>query len=121
MMATAFMGYVLPWDRWLGNVTNLFSAIPLLETVITWLWGGWLTTRFFNLHYLFPFIIVGLVILHIWALHVPGNNNPAGIDIKKPSKVQFHIHHNKRFICSFNIFNNFFWFYLLFTECFRTS
>jgi len=102
MMATAFMGYVLPWGQmsfWGATViTNLFSAIPLIgESIVTWLWGGYAVanptlTRFYSLHYLFPFLIVGLVILHIWALHIPGNNNPVGIDLKKPSKdtVPFH-------------------------------
>ena len=67
------------------------------ESITNWLWGGYSVdnptlTRFFSLHYLFPFLILGLVILHIWALHVPGNNNPIGIDLKKPSKdtVPFH-------------------------------
>jgi len=102
MMATAFMGYVLPWGQmsfWGATViTNLFSAVPLVgESITTWLWGGYAVgnptlTRFFSLHYLLPFLIVGLVILHIWALHVPGNNNPVGIDIKQPSSdtVPFH-------------------------------
>ena len=102
MMAAAFMGYVLPWGQmsfWGATViTNLFSAIPLVgESITTWLWGGYSVdnptlTRFFTLHYLLPFLILGLVVLHIWALHVPGNNNPVGIDIKKPSKdtVPFH-------------------------------
>ena len=86
MMATAFMGYVLPWGQmsfWGATViTNLFSAIPFVgESVTNWLWGGYAVdnptlTRFYSLHYLFPFLIFGLVILHIWALHVPGNNNP---------------------------------------------
>ena len=102
MMATAFLGYVLPWGQmsfWGATViTNLFSAIPLIgESITNWLWGGYSVdnptlTRFFSLHYLFPFLILGLVILHIWALHVPGNNNPIGIDVKKPSNdtVPFH-------------------------------
>ena len=102
MIATAFMGYVLPWGQmsfWGATViTNLFSAIPLIgDSITTWLWGGYSVdnptlTRFFTLHYLIPFLILGLVVLHIWALHVPGNNNPIGIDIKKPSKdtVSFH-------------------------------
>ncbi len=102
MMATAFMGYVLPWGQmsfWGATViTNLFSAIPFIgESVVNWLWGGYSVdnptlTRFFSLHYLFPFLILGLVILHIWALHVPGNNNPIGIELKKPSNdtVPFH-------------------------------
>ena len=102
MMMAAFMGYVLPWGQmsfWGATViTNLFSAIPLVgESIVTWLWGGYSVdnptlTRFFSLHYLIPFLILGLVVLHIWALHVPGNNNPIGIDLKKPSKdtVPFH-------------------------------
>ena len=102
MMATAFTGYVLPWGQmsfWAATViTNLFSAIPLVgESITSWLWGGYAVgsptlTRFYSLHYLMPFLIFGLVILHIWALHIPGNNNPVGIDIKKPSKetVPFH-------------------------------
>ncbi|MFL2895270.1 MAG: cytochrome bc complex cytochrome b subunit [Candidatus Pelagibacter sp.] len=102
MMATAFMGYVLPWGQmsfWGATViTNLFSAIPFVgEGIVAWLWGGFAVdnptlTRFYALHYLLPFLIFGLVVLHIWALHVPGNNNPIGIEIKKPSKdtVPFH-------------------------------
>ena len=102
MMAAAFMGYVLPWGQmsfWGATViTNLFSAIPLVgDSITTWLWGAYSVdnptlTRFFSLHYLIPFLILGLVVLHIWALHIPGNNNPVGIDIKKPSKdtVPFH-------------------------------
>jgi len=102
MMATAFMGYVLPWGQmsfWAATViTNLFSAIPLIgENITEWLWGGYSVgnptlNRFYSLHYLFPFLIFGLVILHIWALHVPGNNNPVGIDVKKNNNetVSFH-------------------------------
>jgi ubiquinol-cytochrome c reductase cytochrome b subunit len=92
MMATAFMGYVLPWGQmsyWGATViTNLFSAIPLVgDTVVSFLWGGYSVgsptlNRFFSLHYLLPFMIVGVVILHIWALHVPGQNNPTGVPIK---------------------------------------
>ena len=102
MMMTAFMGYVLPWGQmsfWAATViTNLFSAVPLVgESITNWLWGGFAVgnptlTRFYSLHYLLPFLIFGLVILHIWALHIPGNNNPIGIELKKPSKdtVPFH-------------------------------
>ena len=104
MMATAFMGYVLPWGQmsfWAATViTNLFTAIPLIgESITTWFWGGYAVdnptlNRFYSLHYLVPFLILGLVILHIWALHVPGNNNPTGIEIKQPSKgtIPFHPH-----------------------------
>jgi ubiquinol-cytochrome c reductase cytochrome b subunit len=94
MMATAFMGYVLPWGQmsfWGAKViTNLFSAIPLVgESVVQWLWGGYTVdnptlNRFFSLHYLLPFVIVGVVVLHIAALHVSGSNNPDGIDMKGP-------------------------------------
>jgi ubiquinol-cytochrome c reductase cytochrome b subunit len=92
MMATAFMGYVLPWGQmsfWGATViTNLFSAIPLVgEAITTWLWGGYSVdnptlNRFFALHYLMPFMLVGVVILHVWALHVSGQNNPTGVDVK---------------------------------------
>jgi ubiquinol-cytochrome c reductase cytochrome b subunit len=101
MMATAFFGYVLPWGQmsfWGATViTNLFSAIPGIGThIATWLWGDFAVgnatlNRFFSLHYLLPFIIAGVVGLHIWALHVPGNNNPLGIDVKSPQDtVPFH-------------------------------
>jgi ubiquinol-cytochrome c reductase cytochrome b/c1 subunit len=101
MMATAFMGYVLPWGQmsfWGATViTNLFSAIPRIgDTIVSFLWGGYSVgdptlNRFFSLHYLLPFMIFGAVILHIWALHVPGNNNPTGIPIKSgKDAVPFH-------------------------------
>ena len=92
MMATAFLGYTLPWGQmsfWGATViTNFFTAIPVVGTAITqWLWGGYAVTgvtlnRFFSLHYLLPFVIAGLVGLHIWALHVAGQNNPTGLDVK---------------------------------------
>lgn len=99
MMATGFLGYTLPWGQmsfWgVTVITNLFSSldeiIPGLGTaVVTWLWGGYSVTgttltRFFSLHYLLPFVIFGLVALHIWALHVVGQNNPTGIEIKTKS------------------------------------
>ena len=101
MMATAFMGCVLPWGQmsfWGATViTNLFSAIPIVgESIVTWLWGGFAVdnptlNRFFALHYLLPFIIVGVVALHVVALHVHGSNNPTGIDPKGPQDtVPFH-------------------------------
>jgi len=92
MMATAFMGYVLPWGQmsfWGATViTNLFSAIPGVgQAVVTWLWGGFSVdnptlNRFFALHYLLPFMIAGVVALHIWALHHVGQNNPTGVEVK---------------------------------------
>jgi ubiquinol-cytochrome c reductase cytochrome b subunit len=101
MMATAFLGYVLPWGQmsfWGATViTNLFSAIPVVgDSVVTWLWGGFAVdnptlNRFFALHYLLPFIIVAVVALHVVALHVHGSNNPLGIDPKGPQDtVPFH-------------------------------
>ena len=93
MVITAFMGYVLPWGQmsfWGATViTNLFSVIPVVGTTITeWLWGGFAVDnatlkRFFSLHYLMPFMIFGVVILHIWSLHVTGNNNPVGVSVKE--------------------------------------
>ena len=92
MMAAAFLGYVLPWGQmsfWGATViTELFGALPLIGGPITeWLWGGFSVgnetlNRFFSLHYLIPFLIAGVVALHIWALHVPGNNNPTGLTAK---------------------------------------
>ncbi len=101
MMATAFMGYVLPWGQmsfWGATViTNLFSAIPVVgEHVVTWLWGGFSVdnptlNRFFALHYLLPFVIFAVVVLHIIALHRFGSNNPLGIDVKGPQDtIPFH-------------------------------
>jgi ubiquinol-cytochrome c reductase cytochrome b subunit len=92
MMMTAFMGYVLPWGSmsFAGAtvITNLFTAIPLVGTSVAhWLWGGYAVgdptlKRFYSLHYLLPFMIVGVVVLHVWALHVVGQNNPDGVDVK---------------------------------------
>jgi ubiquinol-cytochrome c reductase cytochrome b subunit len=101
MMATGFMGYVLPWGQmsfWGAQViTSLFSAIPLVgEAVRTWLVGGFAPdnatlTRFFSLHYLLPFVILGVVILKIWALHIPGSTNPTGVDVQGPQDtLPFH-------------------------------
>jgi ubiquinol-cytochrome c reductase cytochrome b subunit len=92
MMAAGFMGYVLPWGQmsfWGATViTNFFTALPIVgQPIQTLLIGGFAVdnatlNRFFSLHYLVPFLIVGVVILHIWALHVVGQNNPLGIDVK---------------------------------------
>ncbi len=101
MMATAFVGYVLPWGQmsfWGATViTNLFSAIPLIgPKIVIWLWGGFAVdnptlNRFFALHYLLPFIIFGLVFLHLWALHSHKSSNPLGIDVKgEQDTIPFH-------------------------------
>ena len=101
MMATAFMGYVLPWGQmsyWGATViTNLFSAFPIVgDPIVTWLWGGFSVdnptlNRFFALHYLLPWMIFGVVFLHVTALHIVGSNNPLGIDVKSPQDtLPFH-------------------------------
>ncbi|MDT7933159.1 MAG: cytochrome b N-terminal domain-containing protein [Sphingomonadaceae bacterium] len=101
MMATAFMGYVLPWGQmsyWGATViTGLFSAIPIIGTSLQqWLLGGFSAdtptiSRFFALHYILPFVILGTVVLKVWALHLPGSNNPLGIDVKGPQDtIPFH-------------------------------
>ncbi len=101
MIATAFFGYVLPWGQmsfWGATViTNIFTAIPLVgDPIHTWLIGGFAVdnptlNRFYSLHYLLPFMIAGVVVLHIWALHVPGNGNPTGVDVKSSQDtVPFH-------------------------------
>jgi len=115
MMATAFMGYVLPWGQmsfWGATViTNLFSAIPLVgESIVTWLWGGFSVgnptlNRFFALHYLLPFVIVGVVMLHLVALHRFGSNNPLGIDANGPQdKIPFHPYYTIKDMFGFAVF-----------------
>ena len=101
MMATAFMGYVLPWGQmsfWGATViTNLFSAFPIVgDPIVAWLWGGFSVdnptlNRFFALHFLMPFLIVGTVLLHIVALNAFGSNNPSGIAVKdSQDTIPFH-------------------------------
>jgi quinol-cytochrome oxidoreductase complex cytochrome b subunit len=101
MIATAFMGYVLPWGQmsyWAATViTNLFSAIPIIgQSIVTFLWGGFTVgnptlNRFYALHYLLPFVILGVVLLHLIALHRFGSNNPLGIELKGPQDtLPFH-------------------------------
>ena len=115
MMATAFMGYVLPWGQmsfWGATViTNLFSAIPLVgESIVTWLWGGFSVdnptlNRFFSLHFVLPFVIVGVVILHLVALHRFGSNNPIGIDVKgKQDTIPFHPYYTIKDLFGLSVF-----------------
>jgi ubiquinol-cytochrome c reductase cytochrome b/c1 subunit len=115
MMATAFMGYVLPWGQmsfWGATViTTMFSAIPVVgETIVHWLWGGFSVdnptlNRFYALHYLLPFVIVGVVVLHIWALHQFGSNNPTGIDVKTPQDtIPFHPYYTVKDAFGFGVF-----------------
>ena len=115
MMATAFMGYVLPWGQmsyWGATViTNLFSTIPGVgESIVTWLWGGFSVdnptlNRFFALHYLLPFLIVAVVGLHLVALHMFGSNNPLGIERTKPEEsVPFHPYYTVKDLFGLGIF-----------------
>ncbi len=119
MMATAFMGYVLPWGQmsfWGATViTNLFGALPVVgDPIVTWLWGGFSVdnptlNRFFSLHYLLPFVIAGVVILHVWALHNHGSNNPTGIEIKdKQDSIPFHPYYTIKDLFGLGIFLIFF-------------
>jgi len=115
MMATAFMGYVLPWGQmsfWGATViTNLFSAIPGVgQDIVTWLWGGFAVdnptlNRFYSLHYLLPFIIVAVVGLHLIALHQHGSGNPLGIDSKGPQdSIPFHPYYTVKDMFGLGVF-----------------
>ena len=102
LIGTAFLGYVLPWGQmsyWAATViTNLLSAIPLLgSTLVQWVWGGFAVsnptlTRFYTLHYLLPFVVSALVILHIFFLHIQGRSNPLGVS-SRTNKVPFHYYY----------------------------
>ena len=130
MMATAFMGYVLPWGQmsfWGATViTNLFSAIPwgIGDWIVTLLWGGFAVdnptlNRFFSLHYLLPFLIVGVVVLHIWALHVHGSNNPIGIDTKgQQDVIPFHPYYTIKDMFGLGVFLTFFALFVFFAPNF---
>ena len=115
MIASAFLGYTLPWGQmsfWGATViTNLFSAFPLVgDSIVTWLWGGFSVdnptlNRFYSLHFLIPFIIVGVVFLHIVALHKFGSNNPTGIDLTlKKEKIPFHPYYTIKDFFGFGVF-----------------
>ena len=129
MMATAFMGYVLPWGQmsfWGATViTNLFSAIPLIgDWIVTLLWGGFSVdnptlNRFFSLHYLMPFVLVGVVVLHIVALHQHGSNNPIGIDTKGPQdQLPFHPYYTYKDLFGLGVFLVVFFFFVFFAPNF---
>jgi ubiquinol-cytochrome c reductase cytochrome b/c1 subunit len=115
MMATAFMGYVLPWGQmsyWGATViTSLFSTVPVVgETIVTWLWGGFSLNnaslnRFFVGHYLMPAIIFMLMIVHLWALHVHKSNNPLGVDVKgENDTIPFHPFYTIKDLFGFGVF-----------------
>jgi len=123
MMATAFIGYVLPWGQmsfWGATViTNLFSAIPVVgDSIVTWLWGGFSVdnatlNRFFSLHYLLPFLIAGLVLVHLTLLHQNGSTNPLGIETNL-DKISFYPYFYVKdlfgFICLMVLFTFFVYF-----------
>nr|AAR25336.1 cytochrome b [Tangara schrankii] len=110
LMATAFVGYVLPWGQmsfWGATViTNLFSAIPYIgQTLVEWAWGGFSVdnptlTRFFALHFLLPFVIAGLTLVHLTFLHETGSNNPTGIP-SDCDKIPFHPYYTIKDILGF--------------------
>ena len=125
MMATAFMGYVLPWGQmsfWGATViTSLFSAIPFVgEGIVNWLWGGFSVAnptlnRFYALHYLLPFLLVGLVIFHVWALHMFGSNNPTGVEVKsKKDTIPFHPYYTSKDVLGICIFGIVFFFFVFY-------
>jgi len=123
MMATAFMGYVLPWGQmsfWGATViTNLFSAVPFVgSSIVEWLWGGFCVSnatlnRFFSLHYLMPFLIAGLVLVHLSLLHKDGSNNPLGINTNVDT-ISFYPYFYVKDLFSFLILVLFFSFFLFF-------
>jgi ubiquinol-cytochrome c reductase cytochrome b subunit len=109
------MGYVLPWGQmsfWGAKViTNLFSAIPFVgDAITTWLWGGYsidnpTLNRFFSLHYLLPFVLAAVVAIHVWALHVTGNNNPTGVSVKSgQDTLPFHPYYTMKDLFAIVVF-----------------
>ncbi|MDA0305594.1 MAG: cytochrome b/b6 [Proteobacteria bacterium] len=129
MMATAFMGYVLPWGQmsfWGATViTNLFSAIPLIgDSIVTWLWGGFSVdnptlNRFYAFHYLLPFVIFALVFIHLWALHVHKSSNPLGIDIQGPQDtIPFHPYFTIKDLFGMGVFMLIFMYFVFFAPNF---
>jgi ubiquinol-cytochrome c reductase cytochrome b subunit len=115
MMATAFLGYTLPWGQmsfWGATViTNFFTALPFVgKAITTWLWGGFAVAnptlnRFFALHYLLPFVIAAVVFLHVWALHVTGSNNPLGIEPKsEKDTLPFHPYYTMKDLFGLSVF-----------------
>jgi ubiquinol-cytochrome c reductase cytochrome b subunit len=123
MMATGFIGYVLPWGQmsfWGATViTNLISAIPFVgESIVQWVWGGFSVdnatlNRFFSIHYLLPFLLAGLVLVHLALLHENGSNNPLGVDTKN-NVASFYPYFYVKDLFSFFIFMCFFSYFVFF-------
>ena len=121
LIGTAFLGYVLPWGQmsyWAATViTNLLSAIPIFgKVVVEWVWGGFAVsnptlTRFYALHYLLPFLVTALVMLHLFYLHLYGRTNPLGIT-SNTNKVPFHYYYSVKDTFVFFVF---FFVFMIFT------
>jgi ubiquinol-cytochrome c reductase cytochrome b subunit len=128
MMATAFMGYVLPWGQmsfWGATViTNLFSAFPFGDSIVQWLWGGYSVdnptlNRFYALHYLLPFVIVAVTMLHLVALHMFGSNNPLGVEKKtKADSIPFHPYYTVKDLFGLGVFLLVFCYFIFFNPNF---
>ncbi len=125
MMATAFLGYTLPWGQmsfWGATViTGFFGAVPVVgESLQQWLLGGYAVdnatlNRFYSLHYLLPFVIAGLSVLHIWALHVTGSSNPIGVSQKvKTDSLPFHPYFTVKDMFAVTVFLIIFAFFLFY-------
>lgn len=124
VMASAFLGYVLPWGQmslWGATViTNLFSALPYIgPAVVEWLWGGFVVSnatlnRFFALHFIVPFIAVAMMIAHILFLHQTGSNNPLGLN-RDSDKIIFHSYYSTKDSVGFVLVLMFLWFIALYT------
>lgn len=125
MMATAFLGYVLPWGQlsfWAATViTNLFSALPLVgDPIVQWLWGGFSVdnptlNRFLAFHYLMPFVLIGLVFVHLWALHQHKSSNPLGIDTKGPQDtIPFHPYYTAKDTFGLGVLGTLYLFFVFF-------
>lgn len=123
MMATAFLGYVLPWGQmsfWGATViTNMISAIPFIgKDIVEWIWGGFSVSnatlnRFYSLHYLLPFVLTGLIFVHLIALHVDGSNNPLGVN-GNIDKVPFHPYYSIKDLFGYSLFAIFFAYFVFF-------
>lgn len=124
MIVIAFMGYVLPWGQmsfWGATViTNLFSAVPFIgQDIVIWLWGGYSVgnptlTRFFALHFFLPFVLVGLVIVHLIYLHKDGSNNPLGINFISYDSISFYPYYIVKDVFGLILFLFFFAFFVFF-------
>jgi len=126
LIATAFIGYVLVWGQirfWAATViTNLFSAIPYIgSTLVEWIWGGFSVdnatlNRFFSLHFLLPFVITGIVIVHLLFLHQKGSNNPLGLN-SFIIRIPFHSYHIIKDALGFIVILFFFFVVVFFFPC----